>query len=41
MSDKLCLKESASLCCGDVEPQGVVEIPTLQSSKIMEDEPTW
>lgn len=39
MSEKLCLKGSASLCCGDLEPQGVVEISTLQSSEIVEDEP--
>lgn len=39
MSDKLCLKGSVSLFCGDLEQQGVVEISTLQTSKIMEDEP--
>lgn len=39
MSDKLCLRGSVSLCFGDLEPQGAVEMSTLQTSKIREDEP--
>lgn len=41
MSDKSCLKGSVSLYCGDLEPQGVVEISTLQTSKLGKMNPTW
>lgn len=38
MSDKVCLKGSFSLCCGDLGLLGLVETSTLQTSKIRWDE---